>query len=84
MAEPSQYTFPLAEVAALLIHNAGIKEGLWTIGVNFNIAVAVAGPDKDHVLPSAWVSVNQLILSKATDAGPLTFNAAEIFKTKKG
>lgn len=78
MADVAQYSFPLAEVASLLIQKAGITEGLWTIGVNFGIAVAAAGPDKDHIRPSALVSVDQLILTKATEPGPLTFDAAEL------
>ncbi len=78
MAEVAQYNFSLAEVASLLMHKAGITDGLWTIGVNFGIAVAAAGPDKDHVRPSALVSVDQLVLSKGTELGPLTFDAAEL------
>lgn len=77
MADVAQYNFSLAEVASLLIQKAGITDGLWTIGVNFGIGVAAAGPDKDHIRPSAMISVDQLILSKATEPGPLTFDAAE-------
>ena len=84
MAEVSQYDFPLAEVAELLMHKAGIKEGLWTIGVNFAIGVAAAGPDREHVRPSALVSVDHLVLTKATEEGPLTFDAAEVAKARKG
>jgi hypothetical protein len=78
MAEVTQYNFSLADVAALLIQEAGVKEGLWMIGVNFGIVVTSAGPDKDHVRPSALVCVENLLLTKTTEPGPLTFDAAEI------
>lgn len=78
MAEVTQYNFSLDEVASLLLQKAGITDGLWTIGVNFGIAVAAAGPDKDHVRPSALVSVDQLVLSKGAELGPLTFDASEL------
>ena len=78
MAEVTQYNFSLTDVASLLMQDAGITDGLWTIGVSFGITVAAAGPDKDHVRPSALVSVEQLVLSKGTDQGPLTFDAAEL------
>lgn len=78
MAEVTQYNFSLAEVASLLMQKAEISDGLWTIGVTFGIAVAAAGPDKDHVRPSALVSVDQLVLSKGAELGPLTFDAAEL------
>jgi hypothetical protein len=83
MAEVAQYNFPLTDVAALLMQDAGIRDGLWTIGVNFVIAVTNAGPDKDHVRPSALVSVENLVLSKATEPGPLTFDAAELLAKSK-
>ena len=78
MAEVAQYNFSLTEVASLLMQKAGVTDGLWTIGVNFGIAVAAAGPDKDHVRPSALVSVDQLVLAKGTEPGPLTFDATEL------
>lgn len=83
MAEVTQYNFSLAEAAALFIQSAGIKDGLWTIGVNFGIAVTAAGPNKDNVRPSTLVSVDQLLLVKATEPGPLTFDAAEIASKSK-
>lgn len=83
MAEATQYKFDLAEVAELLIRKAGITEGLWTIGVNFNIGVAVAGPDKDNVRPSALISVDQLVLTRAMEPGPLVYDAADLIAKAK-
>lgn len=78
MPDAALYNFPLAEVASLLMQKAGITDGLWTIGVTFNIGVMMTGPDEDHIRPSALVSVEQLVLSKGTKSGPLTFDAAEL------
>jgi hypothetical protein len=83
MAEPSQYDFSLAEIAALLMQSAGIKEGLWSIGVNFTIAVAAAGPNKDQIRPSAVISVDHLVLAKAPEPGPLVFDAASLSAKSK-
>jgi|688.fasta_scaffold283263_3 hypothetical protein len=83
MADVAQYEFSLAEVAQVLIKKAGVTEGRWMIGVNFAIGVASAGPDKDHVRPTALVSVDQLILTKTTETGPLTFDAAEASSNDK-
>ncbi|MBU2830505.1 hypothetical protein [Acidithiobacillus ferriphilus] len=83
MSEISQYKFSLSDVASLLMQKEGITEGLWTIGVGFNISVASAGPDKDHVRPATLVAVDNLVLSKATNPGPLTFNAAELTSSGK-
>lgn len=80
MSEVSQFSFPLTEVAALLVKKEGIKEGHWMIGVNFAIAVATAGPDKDRVRPSALVSVDNLVLTKVVEPGPLTINAEDVWK----
>jgi hypothetical protein len=78
MAEATQYNFPLKEVAELLIRKAGATEGLWTIGVNFTIGAGAVGPDAEHVRPSAFVGVDQLTLTKASEPGPLTFDAATL------
>ena len=78
MAEVTQYNFQLGEVAELLIRKAGLSEGLWTIGVNFNIGAAIAGPDLEHARPSALIGVDQLVLTRATEQGPLTYDAASV------
>ena len=74
----SQYQFELLEIAKLLLKKQGVKEGLWTVGVQFSIGVANAGPDPSKVFPSALVSVEKLVLNRATEPSPLTIDASTI------
>jgi hypothetical protein len=84
-AEPSSGFGPAERSGYRRIASGSVgRAGLWTIGVNFAIAVAAAGPDKDHVRPPALVRVDHLVLAKASDAGPLTFDAAEVAKAMMG
>lgn len=78
MDNVSQYQFELLDVAKLLIKKEGIKDGLWTLGVQFNVAVLNAGPDVSKVYPSALVAIEKLVLTRATEHSPLTVDAAVI------
>jgi len=83
MAKPTQYTFALDEVAKLMIKEAGLHEGRWTLGIEFGIAVGAMGqgPDKD-AFPGALVTANKLRLSVVSDSSAeppnLVFDAAKI------
>jgi hypothetical protein len=67
------------------LEKAGITDGLWTIGVNFNIGVALTGVEPDLLRPSAVVSIDRINLARASEPGPLTYDAAAIAaKRKKG
>jgi hypothetical protein len=79
MSNVTQFQFDLLDAAKLLAKEQGIKDGYWTIGVKFNFAAINAGPAKDSVRPSALVSVDQLVLTKADDGdGPLTLDASKL------
>jgi hypothetical protein len=79
MSNVTQFTFDLLDVAKLLAKQQGIKEGHWTIGIKFNFAAVNAGPNKEGVRPSAFVAVDQLVLTKAEDKDqPLTVDASMI------
>jgi hypothetical protein len=79
MSNATQYQFDLEEIAELLFKKQGIKEGLWSLGVQFALAAANAGPDPSKVMPSMVVGVEKLRLSRSEDASsPLTFDAAKL------
>lgn len=78
MDNVSQYQFDLLEVAKLLLQEKGIKEGLWTVGVQFNLSAVNAGPDPSKMLPSMLVSVEKMILTRTTEASPLTIDASSL------
>jgi hypothetical protein len=82
MSNISQYQFDFSEIAELLIKKLKITDGLWTVGVQFNIGVTNAGPTPANVMPSAIVGVEKILLSRATEPSPLTFDAASISEKK--
>jgi hypothetical protein len=74
MAEPTQYSFELSEVVAALIKHQGLHEGKWTIGIEFNMGAALAGPSPADARPTAIVAVNRLQLTQPPEgAAALTF-----------
>ena len=73
----SQYQFDITEVGKLLLREQGIKDGLWTVGVQFAIGAANAGPDQSKILPSMIVSVEKLMLTRASEMTPLTIDASK-------
>jgi len=77
MDNVSQYQFDLAEVGKLLLKKQGIKEGLWTVGVQFALGAVNAGPDPTKVMPSMLVSVEKVMLTRATEMTPLTVDASK-------
>jgi hypothetical protein len=79
MSNAIQYQFDLSELAEMLLKKQGIKEGLWSLGAQFSLAAANAGPDPSKVMPSMIVSLDKLRLSRTEDASaPLTFDAAKL------
>jgi len=77
MDNVSQYQFDLAEVGKLLLKKQGIKEGLWTVGVQFALGAVNAGPDPTKVMPSMLVSVEKVMLTRAIEMTPLTVDASK-------
>jgi len=77
MDNVSQYQFDLTEVGKLLVKKQGIKEGLWTVGVQFALGAVNAGPDPTKVMPSMLVSVEKVMLTRATEMTPLTVDASK-------
>lgn len=74
----SEYKISHKELAAILVREFGIDSGLWTVGVHFTMAGAIAGPSDDAMLPAAIVGVQSVGLTRAEAPGPLTFDAAEL------
>lgn len=82
MANPTQYSFGLDEIAKYLIKDAGLHEGKWTIGIEFGIAVGAMGqgPEKEG-FPGALITANKLILTATGDVptpANLVFDASKL------
>ena len=78
MSNIAQYQFELLEVAKLLLKKQGIAEGFWTVGVNFGLASALAGPEPGKERPSMVVSVDKILITRANEAGPMTVDASKL------
>lgn len=69
MADPTQYSFDLQEVAEALVRKQGLTSGRWTLGVEFNFTAMMAGASPTAIKPSALVQVGRVQL---VQAGPDT------------
>lgn len=78
MAEVQKYTFEYKEVAAALVKQQGIHEGLWGIYLEFGIVGANTGPSDDMMVPTAIVPVVKMGIQRFEQPSNLTVNAAEI------
>jgi hypothetical protein len=81
MAEVSQYSFELKELATHLLKLQGIKEGKWVIGFEFNLGVGLIGTTPDNPKPAAFAAVNKAVLTRHTEGTPeppFMVDAAEV------
>jgi hypothetical protein len=62
MAEATQFTFDLREVATALIKQQGIHEGAWFAAFEFGLVAGIIGPTPDEAKPSALLQVQKVQL----------------------
>lgn len=68
--------YSLLELAALMLKDSNIHEGIYELSVEIQIAVGAVGPDKQNPLPGAVVGIKGAGLRKVTQANPLSVDAA--------
>jgi hypothetical protein len=84
MADITQYTFDLRDVAIALIKAQGLHEGKWVIALELGLAAGLFGSDpKDPtaVNPGAIIAVQSIQLTKHPENAPvhrLVVDAAEV------
>lgn len=81
MPNISQYTFSFDEVAAALLREQKIHEGLWQLALELNLSVGNIGTAKENVRPGAAVQVMSFALQRKEqkDAGePFVYDAAKV------
>ena len=76
MAEPTQIVFSYREVAEALLKQENIHEGIWGIYIEFAIAAANVGQDKDSLRPAAIVQIVKIGLQKFPEENNLSVDAA--------
>ena len=73
--------FDLKEVATALIKHRDIREGTWTVGVEFGLGAGNFGPSPEEIKPTAFVQVSKLLLIRHPEDGPasaIKVDAAEV------
>lgn len=84
MPDASRFDFPMKELAEILVREAGITEGKWTIGVNFGIHTANFGQTENHVYPTLMAAVESVNIVRHPENVPitqLTVDASKIGKS---
>jgi hypothetical protein len=69
MADPTQFTFSLAEATEALIKKQGIREGKWMLALEFTVNVGIMGTNPTDGRPGAMVLTNAIQLLKAPETG---------------
>ncbi len=82
MPEASQITYGLKELTALMIKDQGIKTGHWMVLTKFTWAVSnVMSEGGGPAGPGALTIVTEVGIQKLDEPGPLSVDAAEVWKS---
>jgi hypothetical protein len=68
-------TVEWGQIVPAIFETLGIRQGLWSVGVGFNLTALNAGPDRDQILPSALVAIRGVTIRQVTVPGPMVFDA---------
>ena len=77
MAEPQAFKFTYQELAALMVRELGLSEGLWGVYLKFGIAAGNVGSGPEDLRPTAIVPVLEVGLQRFSEPSNLTVDAAE-------
>lgn len=89
MAEASQYTFELTELAEGLVKQQGLREGRWLLAFEFNLTVGMFGTAPNEPTasrPGAMVQIAKIQLIRKDDAPlemPGLVDAAQVNPSRK-
>ncbi len=80
MAEVAEYTFSFKEVVEALIKQQGLREGLWSLRVDFGLSAANIhrGEGSKEFNPAAIVPIVKLGLQRGQEDNNLTVDAAKV------
>lgn len=81
MPETRQVAFSHKEVAAALVKEAGLHEGIWAVSIEFGLQAGNVGSTKEpgsDVLPAAIIPVISIGLHKADKETALSVDAAVV------
>lgn len=67
MPEVNNYNFALRELTEILIKNAGLKTGKWTIGLNINFNVGNMGQTQQDAVPGVTMLIESIGLNRVSN-----------------
>lgn len=68
----------IRELTAALVRHYDLHEGLYDLFLEYQFAFGNFGPSPSEVVPSAVVGLSKLSVTRVTQTGPLTVDAAEV------
>lgn len=85
IARPSPVDTPLAlhELSELLVKHYGLREGTYSLWVEFMIGSGPIGPDKEKLMPGVMIGVARVGLIAADSSGPATVDAGMVNHARK-
>jgi hypothetical protein len=60
MPEATQFTWSFKELITLMLKEAGIHEGIWTILLNYGMSPGNFGPSPEHMSPGVIVGITSM------------------------
>lgn len=75
--------FSLRELTEILIKHQKIKEGLYDLAFEFQIAVGAMGPTPESICPGAMIGISHIGLSKTEVSSVNTVDASVSKSPKK-
>jgi hypothetical protein len=84
MADPTQYSFDLNELATALLKHQGIHDGLWAVSFEITMGVGSFGPTQAEAKPGAFMQINKVQISRQSPETPegsmtsMTVDAAKV------
>lgn len=73
--KPDRHMLPLRELGRALVKHFGFTEGLWDVTVEFKMGAGSFGPSQTELMPSAFVGVSQVGITRVTQPGPYSIDA---------
>jgi hypothetical protein len=70
MADPSQFTFSMAEATVALLKKQGIHDGKWVLSIEFGLNIGMMGASPTDVKPGVMILANNIVLQRAIDGSP--------------
>jgi hypothetical protein len=77
MAEADQFSFDLKEVAAALIKQQDIHEGLWILNFELAFGAGYFGASPEQARPGAVVQINKVLLVRQPGGSPESLTAVD-------